>query len=320
MPLHIGVLCSEPPTEGDDTAALDGRSAQDLAESIRRLGHRATVIPADDELSLALALRREVLDGCLLATHGDLGGSGRLQAQLRRCCLPHVGPSAAAVTLAYDKLRARDRLSRCNLPVPTSLAFGAGLQTPRRELAYLGWPAILKPRRGSLGRGVLRLESAQEIADLVDDELAHGGEILVERATQGVEVQVVLLDGVVLGAMQVERSRDLQEIEAMTCPPDLSTSMLHGLEHLARHAADALDLGRGICRVDILVSDRHNEQILEVEALPPLHRDGVVARIARAAGIPHPRLVELLLGGLPRVERLEVPSRPEMAAPAFLPA
>ena len=182
MPLHIGVLCSEPPTEGDDTAALDGRSAQDLAESIRRLGHRATVIPADDELSLALALRREVLDGCLLATHGDLGGSGRLQAQLRRCCLPHVGPSAAAVTLAYDKLRARDRLSRCNLPVPTSLAFGAGLQTPRRELAYLGWPAILKPRRGSLGRGVLRLESAQEIADLVDDELAHGGEILVERA------------------------------------------------------------------------------------------------------------------------------------------
>jgi D-alanine-D-alanine ligase len=316
MALHIGVLISDPGPEASDSAALDRPSGDALVGALRRRGLRATLIPADDELLLAQALRRAHIDACVLATHGDLGGSGRVQAQLRRCCVPFVGPEAAAAALAYDKGRARTILSRHNLPVPTSLAFGGGHETPTRDLRLLGWPAILKPRRGSNGRGVLRLVSAQEITDVVEDEVAHGGEILVERAVDGVEVQVALLDGEVLGSMQIERSADLQTIEAMTCPPELSTSAIVGIEHLARHAAAALGLRNGACRVDILCSDRHNEQILEVEPLPSLAPDGVVARVARAAGLDYDALVDRLLAGLPRIDTVEMPAA-DLAARAL---
>ncbi|HFE44833.1 MAG TPA: ATP-grasp domain-containing protein [Nannocystis exedens] len=306
--LNIGVLISQPAHE----PSLDRASGEALAKALQSLGLRATLIPADDELRLAQALRQAQIDACLLATHGDLGGSGRLQSQLRRCCIPFVGPEAEAVAAAYDKGNARKQLQAANLPVPTTFAFGGGLETPSSCLAYLGWPAILKPRRGAQGRGVLRLLSAQEILDVVEDEVAHGREILVERAVEGVEVQVVLLDGEVLGSMQIERSRDLQTIEAMICPPELSPTVQCGIEHIARHAAQTLGLGRGVTRVDILRSDRHNEQILEVEPLPSLARDGVVARVAQAAGIDYTSLVAHLLAALPVVDTLpQVGAAPE---------
>jgi len=307
---HIGVLISQPEPEASDPAALDRPSGEALLEALERLGVRATLIPADDELGLAQALRRAHIDACLLATHGDLGGSGRLQAQLDRCCVPYVGNDAAAVATAYDKGLARERLTECNLPVPTTLAFGGGLSTPTRDLAYLGWPAILKPRKGGQGRGVLRLVSAEEILDLVEDEVAHGNEILIERAVDGIEVQVVLLDGEVLGSMEIGRSADLQRIEAMTCPPEITPAALSGVEHIARHAIEALDLRRGVTRVDILVSDRHNEQILEVEPLPSLARDGVVARVACAAGISYDTLVASLVSSLPQID-VTVPTEEE---------
>ena len=310
-PIHVGVLFSDPrraAAHEPETAALDGRSGADLVQALRRLGHRATLIPADDDLDLALALRRSHIDACIFATHGDLGGSGAIHEQLRRCAIPYVGAPAAAVALAYDKIRARDRLARWNLPTPTAVAVTRDAPVDRRSLAHLGWPCVLKPRRGSLGHGVLHLHSAREIADVVADEIAHGRELVVERAVDGVEVQVVLLGGRVLGAMQIERAPgQTRGAAAMTCPPDLSPAALDGVQHLARHAAEALGLHGALCRVDVIVSDRHNEQILEVEPLPPLHQAGVVALVARAAGLPYDRLVAALLAGLD----LPVIARPE---------
>jgi D-alanine-D-alanine ligase-like ATP-grasp enzyme len=57
----------------------------------------------------------------------------------------------------------------------------------------------------------------------------------------------------------------------------------------------ALGLEEGLSRVDVLVGDRTNEVILEVEPLPPLHREGVVARVARAAGLAYEELVSELV-------------------------
>jgi hypothetical protein len=42
--------------------------------------------------------------------------------------------------------------------------------------------------------------------------------------------------------------------------------------------------------------------VLEVEPLPPLHRDGVVALVARAAGLSHAELVARLVS-LPALGR-----------------
>ena len=155
-----------------------------------------------------------------------------------------------------------------------------------------------------------REQPAASVALAADEHHRPGGGWLLERAVAGREIQVVLLDGRILGAMEVERDPAApRQICAMVCPPSLSRSRRHGIDNLALHAAGALGLTRGPARVDLILHERHNEVILEVEPLPPLHQAGVVAKVARAAGLSYDQLVSAIIHDLVDAPNLRIPSR-----------
>jgi D-alanine-D-alanine ligase len=272
----------------------------------------------DDDLDLAL--RQADVDACLLALHGRAGGTGDVQSLLTMRGLPFAGPPSSAVSLAFDKTRSRQVLAYHNLPTPASLALGPNNKASDKALELLGWPCVVKPRRGALGLGVAPLIDPEQVAGAIGRALDVDDEVVLERAMSGTEVQVVVMGDRVLGAMEVHRRPipgllgGKEDVDAdYICPPQMSRGQIDGLHNLARRAVSALGLSDGITRVDIMVGDRYNEVILEVEPLPPLHRDGVVARVSRAAGISYPELVGHLVSRvLPRVERRRA------SAPAFL--
>lgn len=291
---NVGVLVAS--TRGLSTAArndnqIDRQSGGELALALRSLGVTATLLPGDDGLDLAL--RSNLVDACLIAAHGEVGGSGRLQALLELRQIPFAGPGSQAVAIAYDKLRARQILAYHSLPVPPTLVLGGSERPTRNAVGLLGWPCVLKPRRGSHASGVRLLADADAVHAATD---LDQGEFLLERAILGREIQVVLVHGRTLGALEVERDpNDFARTQAQVCPPSLPRSQLKGICNLAEHAARALGLTRGATRVDILQHPRHNEVVLEVEALPTLQRDGTVAKVARAAGVRYEVLVAELL-------------------------
>ncbi len=332
-PLTFGVLVSAPSarlapataaadedTSVDETieGLMDLRSGTDLSTALREMGYAACPIAVDDDLDLAL--RQADVDACLLALHGRAGGSGDVQALLSMRGLPFAGPPGAAVSLAFDKTRSRQVLAYHNLPTPASLALGPSAKASDKALELLGWPCVVKPRRGALGLGVAPLIDPEQVAGAISRALNVDDEVVLERALAGTEVQVVVMGDRVLGAMEVHRRPipgllgGKEDVDAdYVCPPQMSRGRIDGLHNLARRAVSALGLSEGLSRVDIMVGDRYNEAILEVEALPPLHRDGVVARVARAAGISYLDLVGGLVERvLPRVQRRRA------AAPAYL--
>jgi D-alanine-D-alanine ligase len=332
-PLTFGVLVSAPSArlaprtadldEGasvDETieGLMDLRSGTDLATALRELGYGACPIAVDDDLDLAL--RQSDVDACLLALHGRAGGTGDVQSLLTMRGLPFAGPSSASVSLAFDKTRARQVLAYHNLPTPASLALGPKSKASDKALELLGWPCVVKPRRGALGLGVASLVDPVQVGEAIGRALNVDEEVVLERALAGTEVQVVVMGDRVLGAMEVHRRPTpgvlgtKEDCDAnYICPPQMSRGQLDGLHNLARRAVSALGLSDGITRVDIMVGDRYNEAILEVEPLPPLHRDGVVARVALAAGIRYRELVSHMVERiLPRVQRTRA------AAPALL--
>lgn len=300
-PLTFGVLvCHGSPCAGDDALApasdrasegiLDLRSASDLIDALGRLGYRAVPLPADDDLDVTL--RRADVDACFCALHGPRGGLGDVQALLTLRGIPYAGPSAAAVALAFDKVRSRQMLAYHNLPVPAAVALGPGQAPNERALELLGWPCFVKPRRGAHGLGVTRIETLGDVRRAVERAMDVDHEILLERAMEGREVQVVVLGERVLGSAEIlTRPRPGGQGLEMVCPPEMSRGRIDGIHNLARRAVAALGLHDGLSRVDVLVSPRHNEMILEVEPLPPLHRSGVVARVAQAAGVSYDALV-----------------------------
>jgi D-alanine-D-alanine ligase len=305
-PLTFGVLVSVGPGGSSPLAAdlqlagadstleghLDLRSATDMACALRALGHEARPLAADDDLDLAL--RQSDVDACLLALHGRRGGLGDVQALLTMRSVPFAGPAAAAVALAFDKVRSRQMLAYHNIPVPAAVALGGGRKPSERALELLGWPCVVKPRRGSGGLGVALLRSVEQLREAFDRALDVDDELVLERAMDGIEVQVVLVGDRVLGSVELTRSLETTcpgAARDMICPPRLGRARLEGIHSMARRAVAALGLEHGLSRVDVLVTDRHNEVVLEVEPLPPLHRDGVVARVARAAGFSYEALV-----------------------------
>jgi D-alanine-D-alanine ligase len=287
-------------------AQFDLPSAADLLESLTGMGHRARLIHADDDLDLSL--RNTDVDACVLALHGTVGGTGDVQALLGMRGIPFTGAASSAVSLAFDKVRSRQLLAYNNLPVPTAVALGPDRDVGERALGLLGWPCVVKPRHGAHGVGVTHLQHSGAVADAVERALSVDHELVLERAVAGAEVQVVLLGTRVIGSMQVERSMAPDRMSSgMMCPPQMGRVQLEGIHSLARSSVSALGLEESVTRVDILVSPRQNEIILEVEPLPPLHRDGVVARVTRAHGISHEALVSELLErislGTPHHER-----------------
>jgi D-alanine-D-alanine ligase len=299
-PLTFGVLTStaagSSPSHSLPPALTDQRSALDLVGALGRLGHRALPLLVDEDLDLTL--RHSGVEVCLLALHGRRGCRGDIQALLELRGLPFAGPSGTAAALAFDKVRARQLLAYHNLPVPAAVALGPGRRADERALELLGWPCVVKPRRGAHGEGISRLESAHGVRAAIEHALEVDQEVLLERAVEGRELQVVLLDDRVLGVAEVGRNADGRVVEMTLPPTELPRGRRDGVENLARRAAVALGLHSGVTRVDVVLHPRHNETILEVEPLPPLHRDGVVARVAQAAGLSYDALVARLVDPL----------------------
>lgn len=304
--------CSEPRADGSidglgaemvsirrDAESWDGRSGADLAACLTDMGITCEVLRANENLDLSL--REREIDACVLALHGPTGGSGAVQSLLTMRGVPHSGPRARVASLAFDKLRSRQLMAYHNLPVPAAIAIGTHDDAAPRDKALLGWPCVLKPRHGAHGAAVTRLEGPHQLEAAMAQVAQLDDDMVLERYFEGSEFQVVLLDDHVLGVMEITHDPDqFGSVRSMQCPPQLSRTQLEGVHNLAQRAAASVGAVDGFTRVDILRSPRHNEIVLEVEASPPLDRDGVVMRIARARGMTYESAVAEVVARIPK--------------------
>ncbi len=261
-----------------DPEALRADWVRELQAMMSAWGIQATALAADERLDLAL--RAKHTEGVVIAASRRMA-AGEIQQLCELRQLPYTGPGPAACSLAFDKVRSRQLLAYHNLPVPAAVALGKDRSVDLRAVELLGWPCVLKPRRGSHGAGVTHIEAPEEVEAAVRCALELDAELVLERAVDGPELQVVLFDDRVVGVME---RNDTDRGIALQCPPSCSRARLDGITNLARAAVTALGVDRGFSRVDILSSPRHNEVVLEVEACPPIDGDSTVRRIFRAMG------------------------------------
>ena len=127
---------------------------------------------------------------------------------------------------------------------------------------------------------------------------------MVERYVKATEVHVGILDGRVLGAIEVVPKNGLYDYDAKytagateyILPPRIAPTRARGVMNLAERAARALGC-TGACRVDLLVTEGENEYVLEVNTLPGMTPTSLLPKIAAAAGIDYASLCETILEG-----------------------
>jgi 5-(carboxyamino)imidazole ribonucleotide synthase len=195
---------------------------------------------------------------------------------LRRLAEVHatLRPSAAALAFAQDKRWQREQFALRGLPVPPFRVIGS--VDDISELAgEIGWPVALKTAVGGYdGRGVWRVDTAAEAAELFDS-LSRQASDLIAEAWIPIDREVAVLvarspsgDLAVYPVVDTVQADGIcREIVASACVPG---SVANRATMLAIEVAEAIDL-TGVMALELFVAG--NELFINEIATRP-HNSG----------------------------------------------
>ncbi|MFO0760268.1 MAG: D-alanine--D-alanine ligase [Byssovorax sp.] len=297
------------------------RSGAAVASALEAKGHEVVRITLGESFGpdLAQILVNARIDVAFLCLHGRLGEDGCVQGLLELCRIPYTGSSVLGSALAMDKLKAKEMFRLHNVPTPPYYTVSGGDDLTDLEATHgsFGFPVIVKPRGEGSSLGVTKATSLSELYRALEHALSFDDTAIVERFVAGTEINVGILDGRVLGAIEIAPKNGIYDYEAkytpgMTeyfMPARLPPTRYRGVLNLAAQAARALGC-TGALRVDLLVTSGENEYVLEVNTLPGMTETSLLPKIAGAAGYDFERLCEAILDGA----KLHQPARRRASA------
>ncbi len=280
------------------------RSGRAIADALEDKGYDVACVDLEPGSNWASALLAASADVAFLALHGRLGEDGCVQGLCEVLGIPFTGSSVLSSALAMDKVKAKELFRQHNVPTPPYYVISSDDDLCALDEIHgsFGYPVIVKPRGEGSSLGVRKATNFMELAEAVRHALSYDDVVLVERFIQAREVNVGLLEGRVLGAIEVAPKKGIYDYEAkytpgMTeyfIPARLSPTRHLGVLNLAERAVEALGC-TGACRVDLLVTEGENEYVLEVNTLPGMTPTSLLPKIAAAAGYAFPDLCEAIL-------------------------
>jgi D-alanine-D-alanine ligase len=282
------------------------RTGEGVASALKERGYDvARIFFGPGTRGIDQLVREAKIDVAFLALHGRGGEDGCVQGLLELMGIPYTGSSVLASALAMDKLRSKELFRLHNLPTPPYyLLCEADLLSLPEVHENFGFPVIVKPRSEGSSVGVAKAGSLDELRAAAENALAHDSFALVERYVRAMEVHVGVLDGRVLGGIEVVPKSGFYDYSSKytagateyICPPRLGTTRARGVMNLAERAARALGCS-GACRIDLLVTEGENEYVLEVNTLPGMTPTSLLPKIAASAGLDYGSLCEAILRG-----------------------
>lgn len=229
------------------------------------------------------------------ALHGTFGEDGAVQGLCQCLGLPCTGSGVLASALAMDKVMSKRIFESNGVPTPKwALATGDDLEWPT--------PCVVKPANEGSSVGVSICDSRDQIAPAIALARKHHGPIIVEEYIAGTEVFVGILDGRVLGSVEVRPAGKFYDYEAKykrndttyLIPPELSRPIVEKAESYALAAYLALGC-TGHARPDLRISTTGEPFVLEVNTLPGMTKTSLLPKIAKSVGMDYATLCEAIL-------------------------
>lgn len=309
MKRRVGVLMGGSSSERE----VSLKTGEGVAKALEARGHDVSRVVFTDARNIDIAIRDAEIDVAFVALHGRGGEDGCIQGMLELMGIAYTGSSVLASALAMDKLKAKEMFRLHNIPTPpyyvaTEQDLLGDDEDPSGGLAELhgsfGFPVIVKPRNEGSSIGLAKANDLRELRAAIEAALEHDRWALVERYVKATEVHVGILDGRVLGCIEVAPKSGIYDYAAKytagatdyIIPPRIASTRTRGIMNLAERAVRALGC-TGAVRVDLLVTEGENEYVLEVNTLPGMTPTSLLPKIADHAGIEYGALCEMILEG-----------------------
>ncbi len=253
------------------------------------------------------------VDVVIPALHGQFGEDGTVQAFMDAIGVCYVGCGMAASALGMDKDAAKRVLSTYGVPVAEWAALrhdGDHLSDADRE--RLGLPVFVKPARSGSSVGVSKVTDWDDLDAAVAGARKWDEKVLVEQGVIGREVEVALIQGpdgrldaapiveiaLAAGHELYDYAAKYQDKQAsrILLPAPLDPEVTAELVRLAKSAFELLGC-RGLARVDFFLRDGVEPVFNEINTFPGFTQTSLYPLMWAEAGVPLPRLLDLLIEG-----------------------
>jgi D-alanine-D-alanine ligase len=295
----VAVLYGGQSTERD----VSLRTGKACADALAAKGHDVTLVDVDRDV--AARLRELRVDVVFNALHGRWGEDGCVQGLLEAMGIPYTGSGVLASALGMDKVVAKAMFQALGLAVIDYRVFPAAraASIAVADLPF-GIPCVVKPSGEGSSVGVHLVKEPAKLQAACLDAATFKGDVIVERYVKGAEVNVAVLEGKALGAIEIVPANEFYDYAAKYTAG--TTRYFYPARIPEAHAARVMEAAEiahrglgcaGVTRVDFIVTPDGTPYILEINTLPGMTATSLVPKIAAGIGLPFPDLCERILDG-----------------------
>ena len=231
--------------------------------------------------------------------HGPFGEDGSVQGLLELLDVPYVGAGVLASAVSMDKAVFKDLMASHGIPQIEYVAVREGMPVT------LAPPAFVKPARLGSSVGISKAWSEADLDAALAHAFEHDPVALVERYSEGLEVECSVLghrDPVASQPGEIVLSNaDWYDYEAkyepggmeLVVPARIPDAQLEEVRRLAVEAFKIVNCS-GMARVDFFVEDGR-VLVNELNTIPGFTSTSVYAKLFEASGVPYVELLDRLL-------------------------
>ena len=277
------------------------RSSKSMIEALEKSErYNVTVIDyKKDIFDFAKKLTESKADVALLAIHGVGAEDGVLQGILETANIPYTSSGVTASSISMDKVFSKIIFEKIGIKVPKWELLK--IENAKKGISGFNFPYVIKPRNEGSSLGVYIIHNQNEL-DIALSNWSFGDEVLVEEYIKGAEVQVAVICGKAIGAIEIIPHSEFFDYKAKyttggadhVMPADIPEKIYNDVLTKSESVYKFLNC-KSVVRIDFLIDKNGTAYILEVNTQPGMTSLSLVPEIAAYCGISYEKIIDIMI-------------------------
>ncbi len=285
--------------------AVSLESGRACIKALKKKGYKVSTF--DPKFKNFNLINSKNIDVIFNALHGRDGEDGVAQSYFEYLKIPYTHSGVISSFTAMNKLISKKIFIQNKIKTPKFISIKKldfKLNTIRKKLdnKKIKFPIVLKPINEGSSLGVEVCKKKKNIKKIIKSLFQTYDELILEEYIKGQEVQVAVINGTALGAIELIPKRIFYDYKAKytkkaktkhVMPADLPQKKYNEVLNIAKKTHHVLNC-RGVTRSDFKFY-KNNFYILEINTQPGMTSLSLVPEIANFKGISFENLVEKIL-------------------------
>ena len=285
--------------------AVSLESGRACIKALKKKGYKVKIF--DPKIKNFNLINKKNIDVIFNALHGKDGEDGVAQSYFEYLKIPYTHSGVISSYNSMNKIISKEIFKKNNIKTPKFISIKKSelkKNIIQKELSFnkIRYPIVLKPINEGSSLGVEVCKDQKKLLTLINKLFKKYDELILEEYIGGQEVQVAVINGKPVGAIELIPRRLFYDYKAKytkkaktkhIMPANLTRQKYKEVLNIAKKTHKVLNC-RGVTRSDFKFY-KNNFYLLEINTQPGMTSLSLVPEIASYEGINFENLVEKIL-------------------------